>query len=340
MIESNFTDNREENFSEGALGLEAFENSLRPKKLDEFIGQENLRRALNVAIGACRKREESLDHTLFFGPPGLGKTTLANIIAAELSVKIKVSAGPAIEKQGDLAAILSNLQDGDVLFIDEIHRLKPVVEEILYTAMEDFAIDLMIGKGPSARSMRLNLPQFTLLGATTKLSALSSPLRDRFGNVFRLETYTHQDLQQIIIRSARILDCQIEKDAALKLAQVSRFTPRVANRLLKRARDYASISGNEKSINLQAVNQTLSELGIDHLGLEKSDRALIDLLANRFRARPVGLSTLSAGIHEDPDTIEEVYEPYLLQLGLIERTARGRIITEKGLAHIKDNQAK
>lgn len=313
----------------------ALESTLRPSVLEEYIGQAQIKKNLQIALQAAQKRKESLDHILLHGPAGLGKTTLALIIAKEMGVHCKITSGPAIERQGDLAALLTNLQQGDVLFIDEIHRLKPVVEEVLYSAMEDFALDLMIGKGPSARSMRLQLPRFTLIGATTKMSMLSSPLRDRFGSVFHLQFYANDDIAKIILRSARLLQTPIIEKAAMLLAQSCRQTPRVANRLLRRLRDYAEVH-NTSSITEDVVHKGLEALGIDHLGLDRTDRQLLTMLAEKFHGGPVGVRTLAAATHEDEETIEDIYEPYLLQLGFLERTPRGRLMTEPAYSHLKN----
>ncbi|MBD3330604.1 Holliday junction branch migration DNA helicase RuvB [Candidatus Peregrinibacteria bacterium] len=311
-----------------------FENRLRPTCFNEYIGQKSLKKNLLIAIEAAKKRGDPLDHTLLHGPPGLGKTTLANIIAREIGSDLKITSGPAFDKQGDVASIISNLNENDVLFIDEIHRLKPVIEEVLYTAMEDFAIDIIIGKGPSARSMRINLPPFTLIGATTKISMLSSPLRDRFGNVFNLEPYSNSEIKDIVIRSSRILDFDIEDNAAEHLAKTSRSTPRIANRLLKRVRDHAEVGG-QKSIDSKILNKCLNSLGIDELGLDNKDREILSVIINKFNGGPVGVNTLSAAISEEISTIEEIYEPYLIKCGLLERTPRGRIATARASRHIQ-----
>ncbi len=310
-----------------------YENKLRPGKLNDFVGQSDIKGTLGTAIMAAKKRDDALDHTLFHGPPGLGKTTLANIVAAEMGVSIKTTAGPALEKQGDLAAIMTNLKDNDILFIDEIHRLRPQIEEILYSAMEDYAIDIILGKGPAARSMRLPLPKFTLVGATTKLSSLSSPLRDRFGNLFKLSHYSDQEISQIVKRAAKILDCVIADDAADEVAGCSRCTPRIANRLLKRVRDYVEVNSEGAMIGIESVKKTLDELGVDSLGLDNMDRLIISTLIEKFGGGPVGLNTLSAAVAEEESTIEDVYEPFLIRLGMLERTQRGRIVTEKAYHH-------
>lgn len=313
--------------------MEQFENTLRPKTLSEYVGQEQLKHNLLVSIEASKKRSEPMDHLLFHGPPGLGKTTLAYVIANELEANISVTSGPALEKQGDLAAILSNLNNGDVLFIDEIHRLKPVVEEVLYTAMEDFAIDIVIGKGPSARTVRIDLPKFTLIGATTKMSMISSPLRDRFGNVMRLNFYEESEICEIIMRSAKILGCNVDKDIALKLAYTCRKTPRIANRLLKRVRDFADVK-NDSIIDQKLLKITLNALGIDELGLDGIDREILQAIIEKFNGGPVGLNTISAAINEEEATIEDIYEPFLIQLGFLDRTARGRIATKRAFEHL------
>ncbi len=313
--------------------IDTLEVTLRPKSLEEYIGQTDVKKNLKVFIQAAKKRNECLEHVLFHGPPGLGKTTLASIIGHEMGVNVRVTSGPALEKQGDLASIITNLRERDILFIDEIHRLKPAVEEILYTAMEDFALDLVLGKGPSARSMRLKLPRFTLIGATTKMSMISSPLRDRFGSLYRLDFYDTRSIQAIIERSAAILGCRIENEAAERLAQSSRQTPRIANRLLRRVRDYAEV--HDKSIiDAAVVDLSLKSLGVDQLGLDSTDRAILTSIMTKFSGGPVGLNTLSASISEEEATVEDVYEPYLLKLGFLERTSRGRLVTEKAYIHL------
>ena len=307
--------------------------TLRPHSFDEYIGQEKIKQNLKVYIAAAKSRGEPLDHTLLYGPPGLGKTTLAGIIASEMGSNIKITSGPAIEKAGDLAAILTNLKDGDLLFIDEIHRLRKPVEEILYPALEDFALDIMIGKGPSARSIRIDLPKFTLVGATTKVGSLSSPLRDRFGIIHRLELYKKDELSKIIKRSASILNILIDDDAALEIGSRSRGTPRIANRLLKRVRDFAQVANKEK-IDVDIAKKSLDKLEIDNLGLDNIDRHMLSTIITKFNGGPVGLDTLAASIGEDKDTIEEVYEPFLMQLGFIARTPRGRIVTRLAYEHL------
>lgn len=303
------------------------EFSLRPKSLDDFIGQQDLRRNLNVFIEAAKKREECLEHVLFYGPPGLGKTSLANIIAIEMQGNIKITSGPAIERPGDLAAILTNLSGGDILFIDEIHRLNRSVEEVLYPAMEDFELDIVIGKGPAARSIRLNLEPFTLIGATTKAGSLSAPLRDRFGIIEKFEFYTSADLSTIVSRSSSLLDTDINNEAATIIAECSRGTPRIANRILKRVRDWAQVYSNG-SIIVDDVRASLDALGIDPLGIDKGDRSYLDALINKFSGGPVGIDTIAASISEETETLEDVVEPYLLQKGFIDRTAKGRIATD------------
>lgn len=310
-----------------------FENSLRPKNLTDYIGQKEIKRNLIIAIQAAKKRKEPVEHILLHGPAGLGKTTLAYIIGNEMGTNVKITSGPAMERQGDVASILTNLAQGDILFIDEIHRLRPVVEEVLYSAMEDYAIDIMIGKGPSARAVRLNLPRFTLIGATTKMSLLSSPLRDRFGNVFKFSFYDIDEIKKIIMRSARILSCEVSDTAADKLARCSRQTPRIANRLLRRARDYADYNG-AKSIDEKIVADTLTSLGVDVLGLDAMDREILRAIIDKFNGGPVGLSTISSALSEEQETLEDIYEPYLLQLGFMERTPRGRIATERAFLHL------
>lgn len=307
--------------------------TLRPQTLSEYIGQHEIKRNLDIFMKAAKKRSECLEHVLIHGPPGLGKTTLANIIAHEMGVNIRVTSGPALEKQGDVASIITNLRDHDILFIDEIHRLRPAVEEVLYTAMEDFGLDLIIGKGPSARSMRLKLPKFTLIGATTKMSMLSSPLRDRFGSILRLDFYDLESIEQIINRSAAILNCKIDATASKRLAASARQTPRIANRLLRRVRDYADIH-DKASIDLETVESALMALGIDDLGLDNIDRVILKTIIEKFRGGPVGLNTVAAAISEEQDTVEDIYEPYLLKLGFLERTPRGRLVTDRGYVHL------
>ena len=309
------------------------ENHLRPQLLKDYIGQEKAKETLKIYIEAAKSRGESLDHVLFYGPPGLGKTTLAGIIANEMNVNIKITSGPAIEKPGEMAAILNNLQEGDVLFVDEIHRLNRQVEEVLYPAMEDFAIDIMIGKGSSARSIRLDLPKFTLVGATTRAGMLTAPLRDRFGVVNRLEFYTDQELQTIIIRSAKVLGVEIDTKGALEIARRSRGTPRLANRLLKRVRDFAQIKF-DGTITEDVVNYALDLLDVDKYGLDYVDRNILETIIHKFQGGPVGLDTLAASIGEDSGTIEDVYEPYLLKNGFIQRTPKGRVVTELAYRHL------
>lgn len=311
-----------------------FEETLRPTKLESFIGQEKIKRSLEIFIKAAKNRKESLSHVLIHGSPGLGKTTLAMIIAKELGVNCKISSGPAIERTGDLAAILSNLEPGDVFFIDEIHRLNRSIEEILYPALEDFALDLILGKGPSAKSLRLDVPRFTLVGATTRIGAISSPLRDRFGVSYQLDFYKNSDIEQIIIRSAKILKVIISKEGAQIIAKRSRKTPRIANHLLERVRDYAQVKGNGK-IEAEDANLALKMMEIDELGLDSSDRKILLVLASKFNGRPVGLKTLAAAAQEDIQTLEEVIEPYLLQIGFLDRTPQGRKITQLALTHLK-----
>ncbi len=307
--------------------------SLRPRKLSEYIGQDKVKDNLSIFVKAALSRGEALDHVLLYGPPGLGKTTLAGIIANELGVNFRVTSGPAIERSGDLAALLTNLSEHDVLFIDEIHRLSRSVEEVLYSAMEDFALDIIIGKGPSARSIRLDIAPFTLIGATTKAGALAAPLRDRFGVISRLEYYEPQALVHIIKRAAEILEIPIEEQGALEIARRSRGTPRVANRLLKRVRDFAQIEG-DGVITDAIADEALLKLEVDRAGLDHTDRRMLDAMIRKFAGGPVGLDTLAASISEETDTIEDVYEPYLLQLGFINRTPRGRIVTRAGYEHM------
>ena len=309
------------------------ELSLRPRIFEDYIGQEKVKENLKIYIQAALSRGESLDHVLLYGPPGLGKTTLAGIIANEMNVNLRVTSGPAIEKQGDLAALLTNLNEGDVLFVDEIHRLHRSVEEVLYPAMEDNALDIIIGKGPSARSIRLDLPKFTLVGATTRAGQLSAPLRDRFGVVMRLELYTPEELSKIVTRSAGILGIEIEKEGALKIASCSRGTPRIANRILKRARDFAQIVGNGV-ITKESASLALNRMEIDELGLDATDRRLLTAMIKGYNGGPVGLETISAAIGEEAVTIEDVYEPYLMQIGFLGRTPRGRIVTPAAYEHL------
>ena len=309
------------------------ETSLRPHSLQEYIGQEKAKENLSIYIEAAKTRGESLDHVLLHGPPGLGKTTLSNIIANEMGVNIRVTSGPAIEKQGDLAAILTNLNEGDVLFIDEIHRLSRSVEEILYPAMEDFSVDIMIGKGPSARSIRLDLPHFTLIGATTRSGQLTAPLRDRFGVILRLELYTPEELAKIVTRSAGILNIGIDEEGALEIASRSRGTPRIANRLLKRVRDVAQVK-YDGMITLEVAQDALARFEIDELGLDDFDRRLLHTMISHYNGGPVGLETLAASLGEEGVTIEDVCEPYLMQLGFLARTARGRVVTALAYEHL------
>ena len=309
------------------------ENNLRPQLLDDYIGQAKAKEMLNVYIRAARERGDALDHVLFYGPPGLGKTTLAGIIANEMGVNIKITSGPAIEKPGEMAAILNNLQEKDVLFVDEIHRLNRQVEEVLYPAMEDYAIDIMIGMGATARSIRLDLPKFTLVGATTRAGMLTAPLRDRFGVVHRMEYYTTEELVTIIKRSARVLEVGIDEAGALALARRSRGTPRLANRLLKRVRDFAQVK-YDGDITKEVADYALDLLDVDKEGLDQTDRELLLTIVNKFAGGPVGLDTLAASVGEDAGTIEDVYEPYLLKNGFIQRTPKGRIVTEKAYIHL------
>ncbi|MFI3141035.1 MAG: Holliday junction branch migration DNA helicase RuvB [Clostridia bacterium] len=309
------------------------ETSLRPKTLQDYIGQEKVKENLHIYIQAAMQRGEALDHVLLYGPPGLGKTTLAGIVANELNVNLRITSGPAIEKQGDLAALLTNINEGDVLFIDEIHRLNRSVEEVLYPAMEDNALDIIIGKGPSARSIRLDLPKFTLVGATTRAGQLSAPLRDRFGVILRLELYTPEQLSQIVTRSAGIMDIGIEKYGALEIASRSRGTPRIANRLLKRARDFAQVMG-DGVIDEETANLALNRMEIDHMGLDSIDRLLLTTMIKSYNGGPVGLETIAAAIGEETVTIEDVYEPFLMQCGFLSRTPRGRMVTPAGYEHL------
>jgi len=307
--------------------------SLRPKTLNQYVGQQEIKDNLEIFLGAAKKRGEPIEHVLLYGPPGLGKTTLAHIIGNEINTNVRITSGPAIERSGDLAAILTNLQNGDILFIDEIHRLNKVVEEVLYPAMEDFALDIVIGKGPSARTVRLSLPRFTLIGATTKISKLSSPLRDRFGNNFNLNFYSHDEISQIVRRAAKILGVNVDEQCAWEIAKRARKTPRIANRLLKRARDYAEYK-NQGLLDLGVVKSALELLMIDEIGLDKVDRKILLAIIEKFNGGPVGLNTLAASTSEELEAIEDVYEPFLLQEGFINRTNRGRIVTGRAYEHL------
>jgi len=307
--------------------------ALRPKTLAEYIGQADAKMNLEVSMKAAKKRKDPLEHVLLYGPPGLGKTTLANIIAAEMGVSIKTTSGPAIEKQGDLASILTNLQENDILFIDEIHRQKTQIEEILYSAMEDCALDIIIGKGPAARSMRLELPRFTLIGATTKIGSLSAPLRDRFGHVYKLDFYSDAEIQTILTRSARLLEVEIEEGALAEIAKCSRRTPRIANRLLKRVRDFATVE-EVGPIGLDFAKNCLETMGVDMLGLDKTDRQILLTIIEKFQGGPVGVNAIAAATSEEAETIEDMYEPYLLQIGFLDRTNRGRVVTKNAYLHL------
>lgn len=310
-----------------------FENSLRPRDFSSYIGQDRLKKNLQLAILAAKKRSEPLDHVLLYGPPGLGKTTMASVIANEMGAQIRITSGPAIERAGDLASLLTNLQDGDILFIDEIHRLHRSVEEVLYSAMEDFKIDIMLGKGPSARSLRLDVPKFTLIGATTRTGALAAPLRDRFGMMHRLEFYTPDEIAQIILRAADILDTKMDEEAAVVLSTRARLTPRIANRLLRRVRDYADVNG-DGIVDVVTTHAALELLEIDEIGLDPADRQLLTKMIEVYGSNPVGLNTLAALTGDETATIEDFYEPYLLQIGLLERTPRGRRATQKAHRHL------
>lgn len=325
------TENREDTSSEYTIDY-----TLRPQKIDDYVGQNKIKKQLRVFLDAAKKRKEPLEHILLYGPPGLGKTTLANIIAREMNVNIKTTSGPAIERVGDLGSILTNMQDGDVLFIDEIHRLNKSVEEILYPAMEDHKLDLVVGKGPSAQALQIDLPKFTLIGATTRMGTLTGPLRDRFGVIHRLEFYDPKDIEQIIKRSASILECDIDPSGATSLADASRQTPRIANRLLKRARDWSEVHEHD-AITKEVAKKTLRMLDIDKHGLEPTDREFLRIIVEKFDGGPVGVQTIANALSEEVQTIEDVYEPYLMQQGFLARSPRGRIVTDRGRDHINNH---
>ena len=318
---------------EADVDEQLIEVTLRPQSFDEYIGQERLKKNLKLAIAAAKKRGDPIDHVLLYGPPGLGKTTMASVIANEMGVGLRVTAGPAIERAGDLASILTNLQDGDILFIDEIHRLSRAVEEVLYSAMEDFKLDIVIGKGPAARSVRLDLPKFTVIGATTRTGSLAAPLRDRFGHLYRLEFYTPEEIAQIISRAAKILDTHIKPESATALSHRARLTPRIANRLLKRVRDYADVNG-DGIIDMVTTTQALAMMEIDEMGLDPADRSMLISMIENYGDNPIGLNTIAALTGDEASTIEDFYEPYLLQIGFIERTPRGRRVTHKARKHV------
>ena len=318
---------------DGDVDEQIIEVTLRPQRFDEYVGQERLKKNLKLAIEAAKKRGEPIDHVLLYGPPGLGKTTMANVIANEMGVSFRVTSGPAIERAGDLASILTNLADGDILFIDEIHRLSRAVEEVLYSAMEDFKLDIVIGKGPAARSVRLDLPKFTVIGATTRTGSLAAPLRDRFGHLYRLEFYTPEEIAQIIRRAATILSTKIHPESATLLSTRARLTPRIANRLLKRVRDYADVNG-DGIIDTKITHQALEMMEIDELGLDPADRQMLRSIIDNYGSNPVGLNTIAALTGDETSTIEDFYEPYLMQIGFIERTPRGRKVTAKAHKHV------
>jgi holliday junction DNA helicase RuvB len=325
--EERIIDNEEKN-EDKTLDL-----TLRPTNLKEFVGQTKIKENIMIFMTAAKQRGESMEHVLFYGPPGLGKTTLSHILAKEMGVNIRVTSGPAIERAGDLAAILTNLEDGDILFIDEIHRLNRLIEEVLYPAMEDYALDIVIGKGPSARTLRIDLPKFTLIGATTRYHLLSSPLRDRFGSTFRLDYYQPEDIKKIVERSAKILSIDLLGDSSRMIADRSRLTPRIANRLLKRVRDYVQVKGNG-SVNPKITQEALDLMEVDHQGLDSLDRKILTSIIEKFKGGPVGINSIAASVQEEEGTIEEIYEPYLIQLGFLTRTSRGRVVTEAAYKHL------
>lgn len=317
----------------------SFDTALRPINLSEFIGQEKIKEALQIFLQAAKERKESLDHILLYGPPGIGKTSLAHIIAREMGVNIKTTSGPAIERAGDLASILTNLEAGDILFIDEIHRLPRVVEEVLYPAMEDYFLDIVLGKGPGARSVKLDLPKFTLIGATTRFAMLSSPLRDRFGSIYRLDYYEPNEIKKIVLRSAKITNTPLHETGAREIAQRARRTPRTANRLLRRCRDYAQVKGH-KNIDSISAGEALDMLSVDSLGLDENDRRVLHTIIDKFTGGPVGIQTLAAATAEETDTIEGIYEPYLMRIGFLTRTPKGRVVTPKAYEHLGIDQPK